>query len=210
MHWAAEDEKVDVFLHAGDLVQGVNMYRGWLHETFLVGADEQRDYAIEHYPKTGVPTKIIGGNHDQSFKKADGFNILAAVARERPDIEYVGDSGASLKINGIAFYLWHPSGGLAYAKSYRLQKQAAGFSGGAKPDILLTGHWHVYAKVLERNVYGFLASCFQSQTPYELEKGLAPQIGGLVLEIWPAPEGRGIARMRETHVPFFVPNAHDY
>lgn len=211
MHWAVDQRKVDRFLHVGDLVDGIMRYPGSQNSRFIHAADAQRDYAVEHYPNTGVPTDIISGNHDHSFLKQNGFDVVSAVCEKREDMNYLGISGAYVNLNSVSFYLWHPGGGPAHAKSYRMQRQSwQGYPGGAKPDITLAGHWHFYNAVVERNVFGINVPCFQSQTPYELEKSLSPLIGGIVLEVWVDRETGRLTRVRHELVPFFVPIADDF
>jgi hypothetical protein len=121
----------------------------------------------------------------------------------------MGMSGAYLTVNGIRFYIHHPSGGAAYARSYRLQKVIEQFSPQNKPKVLVCGHLHVTG-VLEsyRNVYGFLAGCFEAQTPYLVEKGLDPEVGFSTLEI--TYDDDGAVRFRKEWVPLYVPLTHDY
>jgi hypothetical protein len=59
-----------------------------------------------------------------------------------------------------------------------------------------------------RNIYGFLAGCFESQTPYELEKGLYPEVGFSVLEV--TVNAGDLISYRKEWVPFFEPVPEDY
>jgi len=203
-----DSHDVDYWLHCGDIVQGVRMYRGWEVEAHLHTADLQREAACELYPRTGKPTYIISGNHDQSFLKGTGYNIVQSIASERDDITFLGNSGAFLTIGGVRIYIWHPAGGSAYAKSFKMQKQIEGFSGGLKPDIVIAGHWHFYNATLHRNVHGFNVPCWQAQTPYELERSLYPDIGGLIIEVW--RENNSLKRIRHEYWPVWVPREADY
>lgn len=208
--WFAREE-VAVVVHAGDLTAGADtMHRGMVHELFLHGADEQVDYAVAAYPRReGVTTYVVSGNHDHSHLKEGGTNVVRRIAERRPDIVYLGMSGAHLVIDGIRFYVHHPSGGPSYARSYRLQRLIEQFSPENKPKVLVVGHFHVTA-VLEsyRNVYGLLAGCFEAQTPYLTGKGVYPEVGFSVLEV--VHDERGAVRFRKEWVPFYTPLEKDW
>jgi len=194
-HWRsfakiASESGVDVVLHAGDAVDGTHkMHRGMEFEQFIHGADGQGRYAIEHWPeyltRRGKPIEqqVIGGNHDGSFWNDAGANVLGQVADNRPDITFLGAPAATFHIGPLSIYMLHPDGGPSYARSYRLQKIVEQLAPDTKPHLLLAGHWHVTAHVPGyRNVEAFALPCFQSQTPYLRRKGLAPVIGGLLLD----------------------------
>src|SRR5690606_22163883 len=152
--------------HVGDLIDGEGLYRGHEHEVFVHGFDDQVAYAVEHYPRVeGVTTYVIGGNHDLAYVKRAGADPLAVIARDRPDIEYLGPWSAWVRLSqGALAYLLHPDGGGSYALSYRLQKTIESFEGGKKPHLAFLGHWHTRAYVFVRNVHGWLTGCYQAQT----------------------------------------------
>jgi DNA polymerase II small subunit/DNA polymerase delta subunit B len=201
-------------LHAGDLVDGQRMYKGQEFELFMHGADAQRDYAINQYPRIkGIESLIIGGNHDESHWKHAGTNICEAIAKERDDIKYLGMYGAYFNIGGITFYLYHGGGGVAYARSYKLQRFIEQLSPQQKPQILAMGHYHCQDFLpMYRNVVAMQLPCFQSQTPYLKQKGLYPEIGGVILEfvIDETVEPIGLASFTPTFVPYYRPIENDF
>src|SRR5690606_37402230 len=108
--------------HAGDVIAGERVYSGQQYDLFLVGHDRQVDYVVEHYP-SDLPTTFITGNHDLSCLKSVGIDPGRAIARERPDMEYIGQWPRRVEIApGIFLDLTHGAGGVAYAVSYKLQK----------------------------------------------------------------------------------------
>lgn len=188
---AAEEWGVDFMLHGGDVIDGIHKaHRGMEYEQFKLGSEGQSAYAVEHLPevrKRGkgkpVPWHVIGGNHDGWAYQDTGTNILTRIALERPDFHVLGAPQADFHIGPLTIRLLHPSGGTAYARSYKLQKIVEQISSDDKPHILVMGHWHIAAHVPGyRNVEAFAVPCFQSQTPYLQTKGLAPVIGGLLWE----------------------------
>jgi len=190
--------------HGGDVVEGSGkLFKGQIYEMFLHGSDSQIGYTIENYPKAGkIKTYMIGGSHDYSFYKDIGYDILEAIAEKRKDIHYLGMNGAFLKVGNISIYLMHGSGGVAYARSYRIQKIIEQMSPEQKPHILLLGHYHVPCWLPGyRNVEGLQLPCFQAQTPYMKGKGLFPFIGGIILEF--THDKTGLTSFKPEIVPFY-------
>lgn len=208
---------IDSVFHAGDLFDGNGrVYRGQEYDLFLFGYDKQLDYGVEHYPKRdGVTTYVIAGNHDWSFYKSQGADILAALAERRPDIKYLGPMGAKVEPDGLKVQITHGRGGSTYARSYRIQRLIENFTPEQKPEVFLLGNFHNWAPVpMVRNVIGWQMGCFQSQTDHEKALGLFPEIGGLILEIDYGSKGadrpKGIVAFRDEIIPFYVPKESDY
>jgi predicted phosphodiesterase len=206
-----EAEGIGDVLHAGDISDGQNVYPGHTFEIAVHGADAQADYIVENYPKVeGVETHFISGNHDEDHWKRSGFDIGRHIARERPDMEYLGTSGATVSVGGIDIYLWHGAGGVAYARSYKIQRRIEQFSPQEKPRVLLVGHWHCQCVLpMYRNVFAIQLGCLQAQTTFEKRLGLYPEVTYGILDILPDDVG-GIARVRFESFPVFVPTPNDY
>jgi hypothetical protein len=201
----------DVF-HSGDLVDGQKMYRGHEYEIHVHGADAQTEYAAEVYPKRpGVTTHLISGNHDWSFFKESGYDVVRAVAEARDDFIYYGPLGRMIDLKCEArrrgvftLHLLHPDGGVAYALSYKLQKLAEGYAGGEKPDMTVAGHWHVDCSIFVRNIHMISIPCFQRQTPYLKRKGLHPVVGARFVRVDFSKDG-AVGRVAQELVTWYVP-----
>ena len=190
-----EREGIHAMLNPGDVHDGIRMYRGQEQEIFLHGADEQRDYAIEHYPRSNLfKTHMISGNHDLVFKKIAGYDIVKGLCAARDDLVYEGEICADFTFQNIIVRLLHPTGGVAYARSYKPQKIAEGMTaaaidelrGGdpeALPHMLVMGHWHVTNYGRHMGVHCVCAPCLQAQTPYLAAKGLQPEIGMIIVHM---------------------------
>ena len=199
-----DDEKVDFILNPGDVFDGINMYKGHVYELFMHGYDDQLKYGIEYYPesKRKRKTYMIGGNHDFSFKKTSGANIVKAFCEKRPDLVYRGDDHASFFVEGNDWFkldLLHPSGGVAYARSYKSQKQTEAIVGETMlqirehlnsnqsgfpilPMLILCGHYHISNYMpAYLGIDSYLVPCLQSQTPYLKAKALFPIVGFLII-----------------------------
>lgn len=189
-----DKERVDAFIHAGDFVQGSSrMHLGMENELHAFGADAQVGYVSRTYPQSkrkGILTYAIAGNHDTSFLKDGGVNVVRQIAAKRPDVVYVGQEAAYLSIARLSAYVMHPDGGVPYAKSYRGQKIAASLPLDRQVSLLVIGHLHVYSTVKERDTFVITLPCFQGQYPYLARKGLHPDVGGVIMDIWLDADGR--------------------
>lgn len=195
-----DDRETDFNLHAGDLVDGVDMYKGHRQEIFKHNASQQKDYVVKHYPKSRRNTKtyIIGGQHDFSFYKQNGYDIVEHVCEKRKDLKYRGMFAAQFKVKGIPIELQHPGGGLAYAISYNPQKMAESVSGYILsimrndpkgymkiPALMLVGHYHVPMHL--PNYMGMDVAtlpCTQMQTRYLQQHKKIPYVGCCIAEVW--------------------------
>lgn len=211
----AQSKGIEIVFHAGDMTDGIDVYTGHEFELFIHGIDAQRDYVIDNYPKmeNGGKTYVIAGNHDFSFKKKAGSNIVKDIASQRDDIEYLGVYGAYPQIPGLNIYLQHGAGGQAYAVSYKMQKNIEKMSPESKPDLYLLGHYHTSCLLLEyRNVTGFMLPSFQAQTPYARRHGWPAENGGFIITVTVNDRERknGVSKTEFEFVPFYVPIDRDY
>lgn len=192
-----DERNVDTILHAGDLLDGVGMYREHPQETFLHTAPEQRKYAEDVYPrpkKQGLKTHLVGGQHDRSFyKKDDGYDILEHIAEHRDDIVYHGFFSHKFYFKELLVQLEHPGGGLAYARSYSVQKIVENMVGfintipsAVMPTVLIVGHWHTPLHIpVYMGVDTVMLPCFQAQTPYmQQRKNMMPTVGCAIAELY--------------------------
>lgn len=194
-----EDEEVAFALHGGDIQEGDGtVYRGQKQEIFLpIGTDVIRDYVVENYPKTkAFKTYVLGGgNHDWIWMKNYGYNMVKNICEKRKDLVYRGDVGARFTIKGLTFETLHPSGGVGYARSYRLQRIIEGAIGDVLTKVrnlnlrvqeisqfFVAGHLHVALWFPYMSYQAFLVPCLQSQTDYLKAKGLFPEVGFFIVK----------------------------
>jgi len=203
--------KCDFVLHTGDLVDGENIFKGQKYDVFLIGADNQKQYAIDKYPKRkGLVTYMISGNHDLDYQKTNGIDIVKAVAEKRDDIKYCGQIGAYIEFGKkTKAYLYHPGGGTSYAVSYRPQKIIAAMSPENKPNIMFIGHFHRVEYLEDRNVHCFQTSCFQAQTPFLQRLGIEPRIGSWIITLEIDEDG-SISRLISERIPYYRFVHRDY
>jgi len=180
----------------GDVFAGFNVYKGQATDLYAFGAEDQLDSAIINIPKyENLDWIMMGGNHDASFIRNGGQNLVLRLSKEREDIIYVGFDDVNVPLlNNVDLKMWHPSGGQAYSISYKLQKAAEQITMGELQNIvrgvketptlrfLVAGHLHIQMQALFGSIWGAQAGCFEGQTDYLKRKGLVPAIGGWIVK----------------------------
>ena len=189
----AYGEGVRTILIPGDVLEGC--YRHAAFELTHVGLDDQTRDLIETLPQLkGLSYHAITGNHDFTFTEKIGVDVGSHITwafkkAGRNDITFYGDRSAFLEVEGATFHLWHPCRGVGHTKSYQLQKQIERYTA-LKPQVLLTGHWHIYCEVYERGVHGIACPTFQGGgSAFGKSLGGSPAIGGLILSWTQTAEG---------------------
>jgi len=194
-------EGVRNMLFCGDLTAGSDVYRGQIHDLVTPSGHGQAQLAIAYLPQLdGLTYYMIAGNHDYSFIKQNGYNVVKDVARQREDVIYLGFDMADVPIlPGGDARLWHPSGGVPYAYSYRMQKhvEEMAFAELQKESttmrMLFAGHLHIRVLFDAGPILCAQVPCFEGQTPYLKRKGKTPTIGGFILEFKMTKDGQFVA-----------------
>jgi biotin operon repressor/predicted phosphodiesterase len=206
-----EREAITTVYDPGDICDGFKMRPGHEHELFVIGADDQANYIIEHHPyRKGITTKFILGNHDTSHVKNGGHDIGIPISRAREDMQYLGIYNAKVNITpNCTVELNHPLDGAAYALSYSTQKLIDSLSGGEKSNILLNGHHHKALYMFYRNIHAFECGTLCAQTPWMKGKRIAAHMGGWIIEVHVDDEGT-ITRCKNEFMPFYSAIKDDY
>lgn len=171
LYQEAEDKGVNYILHSGDLTEGLSGRSQQLFELKELSYTGQRDYVIDKYPQSNIPTYMISGNHDLWWVKQCGADIVNDICKQRDDLIYLGSDCEDLKIGKLKIRLYHGKGGQAYAKSYKLQKYLDTIPLQERPHILQTGHIHQAFYMKQDKTHCFQTSCLQDLTPYERSQG---------------------------------------
>jgi predicted phosphodiesterase len=188
-----EKEKINTVLNAGDIVDGIRMFKGHEYELEVHGADNQVNIVSERYPKRrGIITYFIRGNHDYSFHKHGGTDIGKMINTNRPDLIDIGHQEADIKVGKgealATIRLYHPDGGTAYAISYNIQRYISELPSGTKPDILIVGHFHKAEVLYYRGVCAVQAGTTQMQTPFMRGRKISAAMGFWTMEVTIAPK----------------------
>lgn len=197
--------------HTGDITDGIKMRQGHEYELYAISADEQREDVVKNYPKRdGITTHFITGNHDASLYKHVGYDIGAAIAKDRQDMDYLGRDCAIVNLTpNCTLELRHPWDGTAYAISYKVQKMIEAMEADSKPNILAVGHYHKQEYIFYRNIHALQTGCFQSQTPFTRGKGISVVMGGYIVTARVDKNGY-IQAFDPAFIPFYAPIKDDY
>lgn len=179
----AQKQKVDAFVHAGDLEDGPVARHDNPHEVFKHDYQAMLDYCVETLPRTNKPWYVISGNHDDWWTDKGGPNIISALCDRRDDLTFLGNSLGYLTFKDTLIEVYHMNSGSAYAYSYKLQKHIESLSPERKPNVCLMGNFHKFCAVNYRNVLGLQLPAFQSQTPWMAGKSLVSEVAGVIVEI---------------------------
>jgi len=196
VHIAREEYGVRHILHGGDTFAGYGVYRGQAADLYAITGEEQADAVANNLPEYDDLTwYLLGGNHDYAFFKSAGLDVRRElVSLGRDDVVLLDYDAADVPLlPGVEARLWHPSGGVPYALSYRGQKGAAQLAQdelmsvvmGEKPKptirLMLIGHLHVMYMFDHGPMTVIGMGCFEGQTNYLRRKGLVPHVGGWIL-----------------------------
>ena len=182
-------------------------------ELLVHGMDAQIDYWIDNHPRRpGITTYFVAGDdHEGWYQQRECLEIgryaeLRAKAAGREDLKYLGYAEALVELKAARgsrhMMVNHPGGGAAYAISYKGQKYVESLQGGEKPAIVLQGHYHKFNLSYPREVWTLDTGTCCDQTLFMRKKHLAAHVGGQIVELMQAPDGR-ITRFRSEFLPFY-------
>ncbi len=178
----ASDAGCEFAIHAGDLTDGGQMRRGHEYECHVNGIDNLIEYVVDNYP-SDIPTYVLGGNHDESFMRLAGLDVLSQISKERSDLRYLGLHQATLSMDGRKIAVFHGAG--VGATSNRLiRTYSESCKSGPPPDLVINGHLHSVCIIPfygENDSMLIQAGCFKGTGDYERRLMLKPQIVGIIL-----------------------------
>lgn len=206
-----ESEGISTVYDTGNWIDGECRFNKG--ELLIHGMDAQIEYWIEHHQaRKGIVTKFVAGDdHEGWYQQRECIDIgrhamLMAQDAGRKDLVYIGyaESLVELKAkNGSRMMsVNHPGGGAAYAISYKGQKYVESLQGGEKPAIVLQGHYHKFNLGYPREVWVLDSGTCCDQTLFMRKKQLQAHVGGNIVELIQAPDGR-ITRFRVEFLPFY-------
>lgn len=169
----ADDRGVKHILHSGDFTDGRSNRPEHVYELKELSYDGQVDYCVDKYPRFSGNTYVISGNHDNWWYKSNGSEIVKSISKQRDDIIYLGPDVSDIKIGKLKIRLFHGSGGMAYAKSYKIQKYLDSIPLDEKPHILQTGHTHQSFYLKQDNTHCFQTGCLEDLTPFSRSMGFS-------------------------------------
>jgi len=197
-------EKPDFILNPGDHLEGMSGRPGHVYELSHIGLSQQLGYAEKLYSQLdNFDHYGIDGNHDQwFFKKGDnGVIVGEELSKRLKKYHHLGQDEGDLEVSGIKIKLFHAGDGTAYVTSYKLQKLIESFSGGMKPHIVLSGHYHKALYMFNRGVHGLECGTLCGQTSWMRGKKIPAHMGfGLVRVFY---NHRGVERFIHEFIPWY-------
>lgn len=213
----AEAEKVNLITHSGDVFEGEDAYKGQIRDLVQIGADAQRDYGLEIWPKSKILTVFVRGtSHELVYLLKCGHDIVDTFVKLAPshnlyNLRYLPGHRGVVELNGIKIELMHPKGGIPYGKSYRLQKRIEQLVSVISADedkaakVTFVGHLHIAALMLYKGMAAFLVPCMEDQTEYLSAKDLVPWLGMWISTIY-LDKLDNITRIVTKYIPFSPKN----
>lgn len=206
-----ESEGITTVYDTGNWIDGEARFNKG--ELLVHGMDAQLDYWIENHPaRKGITTKFVAGDdHEGWYQQRESLEIgryamLKAQDAGRNDLVYLGYAEALIELRAARgsrmMMVNHPGGGSAYAISYKGQKYVESLQGGEKPAVVLQGHYHKFNLGYPREVWVVDTGTCCDQTLFMRKKQLQAHVGGCIVELQQAPDGR-ITRFRVEFLPFY-------
>ena len=206
-----ESEGIETVYDTGNWIDGEARFNKG--ELLVHGMDAQLDYWIENHPRRkGITTRFVAGDdHEGWYQQRECLDIgryamLRAKDAGRDDLEYLGYAEALIELKASKgsrmMMVNHPGGGSSYAISYKGQKYVESLQGGEKPAIVLQGHYHKFNVGYPREVWVVDTGTCCDQTLFMRKKQLQAHVGGQIIELMQAPDGR-IVRFRAEFLPFY-------
>jgi len=193
--------KPDFIVHPGDHLEGMSNRPGHVYELTHVGFEAQIHEAARLYNQLGVPMYGVDGNHDGwYFKKADHGVVVGQHLEDLvKDYHHLGQMEGDVVVKNISIKLFHANDGSAYSTSYKLQKLVESFSGGKKPEIVHSGHYHKSLYMFCRNVHAFESATLCGQTEWMRGKKIQAHPGFGFVTVY--HDKHGVDRLVHEFVP---------
>ena len=167
-----KERNVGFVIHAGDLVDKYCFKRdhgeAWTKSNII-------DYVIDQYPRTGLTTFVLAGNHDKIPKRKLKQNSVRMVTNYRDDFSYIGEDYGSFIMNGLEFYVNHENGIGEQERLTNLYHKACFQNYDA--DIIIAGHLHKWG------INPTYHQSFICQLPSMTSEG--PESGAAILHVNP-------------------------
>lgn len=206
-----EAEGITTVYDTGNWIDGECRFNK--NELLVHGMDNQLDYLIDNHPKKKdiITHYVAGDDHEGWYQQREGVEIgkylqLRAEAAGRNDLKYLGYAESLVELKAARgsrmMMVNHPGGGASYAISYKSQRYADSLQGGEKPAIVLQGHYHKFNVGYPREIFAVDTGTCCDQTLFMRKRQIQAHVGGLIVEVMQAPDGR-IARFRTEFLPFY-------
>lgn len=197
-------EGVDFVVHPGDHTEGMSGRPGHIYELDAIGFQQQVDKAVGLYGQLKVPIYGINGNHDEWYheKNNGGANVGKALEARLDNFVHLGEWEGDIDLGkGVKIRLFHANDATAYATSYKLQKLIESFSGGDKPNVVHSGHYHKALYMFSRNVHGFECGTLCGQSIFMRGRKIQAHKGFGIVKL--KYNKNGVQELTHTFIPAY-------
>lgn len=195
--------KPDYVINCGDTLEGMSNRAGHFYELTHVGLEQQLSLAVDLIAQ--LPVKVLGidGNHDGWYKIGQNMGVIVGeeLQNRLDNYTHLGEMEGDLIVSGIHTKLFHANDGTAYATSYKLQKLIESFTGGEKPHIVHSGHYHKALYMFNRNVHGFESGTLSGQSRFMRGRKIPAHTGFGFVTVY--HNKKGVDRLIHEFVPFY-------
>jgi len=202
----ARREKVEFIVNAGDHLEGMSHRPGHVYELTHIGFNQQIKRAADLYNQfNGIPHYGIDGNHDQWYFRPQNAGVIVGEELEQRVKGYKNlgqDEGDLIVTPNLKIKLFHANDGSAYANSYKLQKLIESFSGGEKPAIVHSGHYHKALYMFTRGVHGFECGTLMGQSRWMRGKKIPAHMGFGIVDVY--YNKLGVERLKHEFIPHYT------
>ena len=177
----SEDAGLTRVYSAGDLIDGIDIYKGHRENLIADGLERQTDLvarALSKHPH--LRFFGIAGNHDYSFTQKVGAKPLAILEAKADNFTNLGDMRADIVVNGIKIRMLHGASGRVYATSYPSQTYLRDYFKGLEredisqlPHLMILGHYHTLYEGKDHGIWILQCGSFQDgENEYCVRRGL--------------------------------------
>lgn len=169
----------------------------------------QADHLIEYFPKVeGIKTLFITGKNEHSCSKK--INIGEYIAKNRPDMKYLGPKSCTVYFNNVGFRLEQLKKGDAYTVAYPPQKYSRSMSSYEDYDaIFLSGGLNIQHFPTIRDTQIFSIPSVVNRTPKMVSNNQMNTMGALEFTIEYQKNGK-LKRLVPLVMPYYDPSKKSY
>jgi len=180
-----EEHAIKDLLIVGDIIQGRYVYRQELMDLSEPEIQKQMDRSVELLKQLKtVKIHIVLGSHEEKVKGSYlvGLDPLRVISQRLSNCSYYGSvCKLSIKKTDQNLVMFHGSGGLTYARSYKPERLFRSLV--ERPNLLVLGHYHQLTLLpMGKGHHIIQSGTLQRENAYLIWKGYYPQIGYIIIE----------------------------
>jgi len=192
--------KLDVLMVAGDASDGDGRKDAGIYQV-TPDVDEQVDAGVEALGPLAARADllyVVDGTRYHGWPR-DAKTLAQKLGAVQHPVGSYAPPVWSIEVGGVYIELWHKLSDAQIYTAQAMQREtmfsrtvaeAKGFS----TDLIIVGHWHSYRAYEDGAMTVLTVPCWELQTPWAQAKPnlWMPNIGGLVVYLYPDNRGKGM------------------